>query len=151
MANEDSIPLANFSTATPTNFLREDERRAPSPHDVEDIFPQSTSLDSNAYALARDDIPQWKRDLYALLEQPTSSAGAFTIHMFMTALIVLSAVLTVAETVPAFHSINPRVWFGFETSLVALFTVEYIARFTSWSGSWTTLFHWTFCESTSRI
>ncbi|KAK0457996.1 uncharacterized protein EV420DRAFT_1748335 [Desarmillaria tabescens] len=46
------------------------------------------------------------------------------------------------ETVPAFHSISTRVWFGFETSLVALFTVEYVARCIAWSGSWMSLLRW---------
>jgi hypothetical protein len=89
--------------------------------------------------------PPWKRNLYQLLEQPTSSTAAFIMHMFTTSLIVISAFVTVLETVPAVHSISTRVWFGVETSVVALFTVEYIARLLAWSNTWSTLFHWTFC------
>jgi hypothetical protein len=48
--------------------------------------------------------------------------------------------------VPAVHSISTRVWFGLETSIVALFTMEYIARCFAWSNTWSTLFYWIFCE-----
>jgi len=65
-------------------------------------------------------------------------------HMFTTSLIVISAFVTVLETVPAVHSISTRIWFGLETSVVALFTVEYIARSLAWSNTWSTLFHWVF-------
>lgn len=90
--------------------------------------------------------PSWKRSLYRLLEQPTSSSAAFLFHMFSTFLITLSAIITVLETVPAVHSISTRVWFGLETSIVALFTMEYIARCFAWSNTWSTLFYWIFCE-----
>ncbi|KAK0220511.1 hypothetical protein IW262DRAFT_1030404 [Armillaria fumosa] len=109
------------------------------PQDIHDIFIHSNA---SIYPTADNIHPPWKRDLHALLEQPTSSAGAFLIHILMTFLIVTSAIVTVMETVPAFHSISTRVWFGFETSLVALFTVEYIARCVAWSGSWMSLLRW---------
>ena len=89
--------------------------------------------------------PAWKRDLYQLLEQPTSSTAAFIMHMFTTSLIIMSAFVTVLETVPAVNSISTRFWFGVETSVVALFTVEYIARLLAWSNTWSTLFYWVFC------
>jgi hypothetical protein len=89
--------------------------------------------------------PRWKRELFELLEHPTSSTGAFLVHILITSLILASAFVTVMETVPAFHSIQTSVWFGVETSLVALFTVEYIARCVAWSGSWTSLFRWVVC------
>lgn len=112
----------------------------PDPDDIGDIFPMnSSSLDLTVTG------PEWKRTLHAVLEKPASSPAAFLMHIFSTALIVTSAVVTVLETVPAFHSIPISVWFGVETSLVALFTVEYIARFTAWSGSWSALFHWMTC------
>ena len=89
--------------------------------------------------------PPWKRALYRLLEQPTSSPAAFAFHMFSTSLIILSAIVTIIETVPAVHSISVRIWFGLETSIVALFTLEYIARCVAWSNSWLSLFYWMFC------
>jgi hypothetical protein len=66
--------------------------------------------------------------------------------MFSTFLIVLSAIITVLETVPAVHSISNSIWFGLETSIVALFTMEYGARCVAWSNTWSSLFYWMFCE-----
>ncbi|KAH9889956.1 voltage-gated potassium channel [Cubamyces lactineus] len=86
--------------------------------------------------------PSWQKELYMLVEQPTSSHAAFLIHIFITSLIVVSAVVTVLETVPAFHSIPGGVWFGLETTLVVLFTIEYIARCIAHGTSWTRFFKW---------
>ncbi|KAI0662185.1 voltage-gated potassium channel [Cubamyces menziesii] len=86
--------------------------------------------------------PSWQKELYMLVEQPTSSHAAFLIHIFTTSLIVVSAVVTVLETVPAFHSIPGGVWFGLETTLVVLFTIEYIARCIAHATSWTRFFKW---------
>ncbi|KAI0826804.1 voltage-gated potassium channel [Trametes gibbosa] len=84
----------------------------------------------------------WQKDLYMLVEQPTSSQAAFLIHIFTTFLIVGSAVVTVLETVPAFHSISARIWFGLETTLVVLFTIEYVARCIAHATSWSRFFKW---------
>ncbi|KAJ7164776.1 hypothetical protein C8R43DRAFT_1122653 [Mycena crocata] len=119
-------------------FLTEDHPRQPS-QDIPEIFSFTPSRDEATLAAIH---PEWRRNLYALLEQPTSSDSAFLVHVLMTALIVVSAIVTVLETVPAFHSIKTSVWFGLETSLVALFTIEYIARCLAWSGSWMSLFRW---------
>ena len=93
--------------------------------------------------------PRWKQDLHALLEQPTSSSSAFVMHVFITSLIIISALVTVFETMPTFRKISNAVWFGFETTLVALFTIEYVARSLAWSGSWRLFFRWTTCVSHS--
>jgi potassium voltage-gated channel Shal-related subfamily D protein 2 len=139
-----------MSTGIPLSiFSREEIRRSPSPSDVGEIFDISAANDAEVWA---DIHTPWKRNLYALLEQPTSSSSAFLVHVFMTFLIVTSAMVTVLETVPTFHSISARVWFGLETSLVALFTVEYIARSVAWSGSgWVGLLRWIFCEQNFNI
>jgi len=55
---------------------------------------------------------------------------------------VFSALVTILETVPAFHSLPGGIWFGLETSLVALFTIEYVARCAATSYSWSSLFGW---------
>ncbi|KAI9059240.1 voltage-gated potassium channel [Trametes sanguinea] len=91
---------------------------------------------------ARAMPPSWQKDLYMLVEQPTSSQAAFLVHIFTTSLIIVSAVVTVLETVPAFHSIPGGVWFGLETTLVVLFTIEYIARCIAHGTSWTRFFKW---------
>ncbi|TBU61952.1 voltage-gated potassium channel [Dichomitus squalens] len=86
--------------------------------------------------------PSWKKDLYMLLEKPTSSQAAFLVHIFTTFLISFSAVVTVLETVPAFHSIPGSIWFGLETTLVVLFTIEYIGRCVAHGTSWKRFFNW---------
>ncbi|KZV99977.1 voltage-gated potassium channel [Exidia glandulosa HHB12029] len=84
----------------------------------------------------------WRHHLHKLLESPNSSPAAFIIHFVTTFLIVFSALVTILETLPIFHSRGDRVWFGIETSLVALFTVEYVARVLAWSTSWSSFLGW---------
>jgi hypothetical protein len=92
--------------------------------------------------------PAWRLHLYNLLERPNSSAAAVLVHVVVTALIVFSALVTILETVPGtLRSLPGGIWFGLETSLVALFTVEYVARFAATSYSWSGLFGWVFCAS----
>ncbi|TFY76214.1 hypothetical protein EWM64_g7800 [Hericium alpestre] len=139
------IPLARIASASaysPSHgFLSERSPSPPSPTDIEDIF-----VDGNPRPAADpspDDIhPRWKRRLHHLLEHPTSSPSAFLLHWCITGLILFSALVTTLETVPAFHAISGGVWFGLESSLVALFTVEYLARCIAWSYSWSAEFRW---------
>ena len=132
-----SIPLTRIRNVTSTH----DEIQ-----EVDEIFH---TLNASVTLEAPDTIPgpRWKRDIYALLEQPTSSLSAFVMHIFTTSLIIISALVTVLETVPTFRKISNAVWFGFETTLVALFTMEYIARSLAWSGSWKLYFRWATCAS----
>ncbi|KAJ3872699.1 hypothetical protein F5051DRAFT_147959 [Lentinula edodes] len=132
------LPRIRTSFSDQSLFLTED-RLSPVPHDISGLFAQTESYDQSELENIH---PLWKRDLYALLEQANSSVGAFLVHFLMTFFILVSAVVTVLETVPAFHSINPQIWFGMETTLVALFTVEYLARCTAWSSSWSSLLKW---------
>ena len=90
--------------------------------------------------------PAWRLHLYNLLERPNSSAAAVLVHVVVTALIVFSALVTILETVPGtLRSLPGGIWFGLETSLVALFTVEYVARCAATSYSWSSLFGWVGC------
>ena len=92
--------------------------------------------------------PAWRLHLYNLLERPNSSAAAVLVHIVVTALIVFSALVTILETVPGtLRSLPGGIWFGLETSLVALFTVEYVARCAATSYSWSGLFGWVGCAS----
>lgn len=91
-------------------------------------------------------VDRWKRTLYKLFESPTSSQSAFIIHVASTTAIVFSACVTILETLPPFHATPTHVWFGIETSLVVLFTVEYIARLLAHSETWGDLFRWCGCE-----
>ncbi|EOR00870.1 Potassium voltage-gated channel protein Shal [Wallemia ichthyophaga EXF-994] len=84
----------------------------------------------------------WKKNLYQLLQEPTSSQGAFTIHICVTLLIVIAALLTILETIPSFRAIDSRIWFGFETAIVVIFTIEYFARIAAHSDSWSMLWRW---------
>ncbi|KIM34880.1 hypothetical protein M413DRAFT_79961 [Hebeloma cylindrosporum] len=139
MASASTIELSRLRRPPPLSLRFFTEERPPqSPNDNNDSFPVSASYEDESIALH----PLWKRQLFKLMEQPTSSNSAFVIQMFSTFLIVFSALVTVLETVPAVHSISTRVWFGVETSVVALFTVEYIARCLAWSTTWMSLFRW---------
>lgn len=136
-----SIPLARVSSVT-ARFLTEDTQPH-SPQNVEDIFPSSAAFEEGPDPVKS---PR-KHAVFQLLERPSSSSSAVLVHFASTSLIIFSAVVTILETVPSFHSISPRVWFGMETSLVLLFTVEYCARLFAWSSSWITLVKWTLCAS----
>jgi potassium voltage-gated channel Shal-related subfamily D protein 2 len=131
------IPLSRLRSPAASRFLTEEQ----SPRDVEDVFPTTPLFDQPPDPITSP----WKRALFDLLESPTSSSSAFLVHFASTSLIVFSAIVTILETVPSFHSISPRVWFGLETSLVLLFTVEYAARAVAWSSSWISLVKWMFC------
>ncbi|KAG2094232.1 uncharacterized protein F5147DRAFT_719907 [Suillus discolor] len=130
------IPLSRVGSPALSRFLTEEQ----SPRNIEDVFPTTPSFDQPPDHITSP----WKRALFDLLESPTSSSSAFLVHFASTSLIVFSAIVTILETVPSFHSISPRVWFGLETSLVLLFTVEYSARCVAWSSSWISLVKWMF-------
>jgi len=95
--------------------------------------------------------PAWRLHLYNLLERPNSSPAAVLVHVLVTGLIAFSALVTILETVPLFHSLPGGIWFGLETSLVALFTVEYVARCAATSYSWSALFAWVGCACVSFL
>lgn len=136
-----SIPLARVSSVA-LRFLTEDTQPR-SPQNVEDVFPSPVTFEDGPDPVKS---PR-KHAVFELLERPASSTSAVLVHFASTSLIVFSALVTVLETIPSFHSISPRVWFGMETSLVLLFTVEYCARLFAWSSSWVTLVKWMFCAS----
>lgn len=139
MSLSSPIPLTRLRNITPTH----DEIQ-----EVDELFHNLNA--SVAFDLPETiPGPRWKQELHALLEQPTSSSSAFVMHIFITSLIIISAIVTVLETVPTFRKISNAVWFGFETTLVALFTMEYIGRSLAWSGSWGLYFRWAICTSHS--
>lgn len=135
-----TIPLSRLSTSSPFSASRD------SPLDAE--YQNGLAYDNVDEAQSIPTAP-WQKDLYMLLEQPTSSQAAFLVHICTTSLIAISAVVTVLETVPAFHSISGGVWFGLETTLVVLFTVEYIGRCVAHATTWSRFFRWVGCESLS--
>ena len=120
-----------------------------------DIFPHTTSSFEPSDPERVIDLhtihPEWKRTLHELLEHPNASPASFVVHVAITALILLSAVVTVSETIPAFHATSPNIWFGIETALVVLFTIEYIARSLAWSVTWRSFMSWAFCMSLNKF
>ncbi|KAF8320345.1 voltage-gated potassium channel [Clavulina sp. PMI_390] len=82
------------------------------------------------------------RTLYDLLEDPTSSQSAFAIHVFTTSLIIISAIITILETLPPFARAPSGLWFGLETALVVCFTVEFACRAYAHSASWSEFWRW---------
>ncbi|KAF8707938.1 Ion channel, partial [Rhizoctonia solani] len=137
------IPLREMG-GSPSNgtvseqFVVEQERRTRRRrHPSGDIHIRPEDLDTNATR-----IQIIRREMYLLMEQPNSSTSAFVIHFFSTFLIAFSACVTTLETLPAFRSSSERVWFGIETALVALFTLEYGARCFAHSETWSQLWSW---------
>ncbi|KAH8995092.1 hypothetical protein EDB86DRAFT_1211083 [Lactarius hatsudake] len=139
-----SIPLDAFPFLRNGTVRNDDDQppftRSPlgsrhDPHDDHDASSLSAHEGPNIG-------PPWRLYLYNLLERPNSSPAAVLVHVLITVLIAFSALVTILETVPAFHSLPGGIWFGIETSLVALFTVEYIARCAATSFSWSAFFGW---------
>ncbi|KAJ1769731.1 hypothetical protein IW140_005164 [Coemansia sp. RSA 1813] len=79
---------------------------------------------------------KWKRDLFLLFEDPSSSIGAFIINIFVTFMIIFSAVLTTVETIPSLHKGNAHVWLALELTIVAIFTLEFVLRFLGHTDTW---------------
>ncbi|KAG9048633.1 hypothetical protein FS837_012342 [Tulasnella sp. UAMH 9824] len=136
------------------DFTKPTTRNRPPRNEADDLDDEMNSLDTLEHplfdALQREPahvvqqriFTPWKRTLFRLFESPTSSSSAFVIHVTSTGLIVFSAFITILETLPAFHATPSYVWFGIETSLVVLFTMEYIGRFLAHSESWSELLKW---------
>jgi hypothetical protein len=76
--------------------------------------------------------PVLRLQLYNLLECPKLSLAMLLVHVLVTTLITFSNSVTILKTVPVFHSLPGRIWFGIKTSLVVLFTVEYVTQQTFW-------------------
>ncbi|KAF8942973.1 hypothetical protein BGZ47_005940 [Haplosporangium gracile] len=77
----------------------------------------------------------FKRRLFLLLEDPSSSNTAFALNVWVSMAIVISAVITTIETIPSFRSTDNKIWFYIETIMVILFTIELIARIIAHSDS----------------
>ena len=151
------LPRASSSTMS-TSPYKTSQRRPENEDIVDDLedtatliieHPHSPSPPSSAVPRIRRHQrrqPHGLREiLYSLLERPNSSQAAFTIHLMVNALILLSALLTVMETLPFFHHVSSAVWFGLETTIVVCFTFEYFARVIAWSESYAIFWGWFSC------
>lgn len=151
------LPRASSSTrATPAYKTAhrhpEDEDIVDDPEDTatlvldHSVFPSTPTSAAPRTRRRQRRQPQGLREaLYSLLEEPNSSQAAFTIHLMVNALISLSALLTILETLPFFHHVSTAVWFGLETTIIVCFTFEYVARAIAWSESYATFWNWFSC------
>ncbi|ODN73502.1 hypothetical protein L202_08005 [Cryptococcus amylolentus CBS 6039] len=96
------------------------------------------------FAVAAGMRTRWKRKLYLLMEEPSSGREAFFLHVLVTGAILFSAILTTLSTMPAFHTepLIIKALFGLDTTIVVLFTIEYIARSLAHTDSWTHYYSW---------
>ncbi|KLT41971.1 voltage-gated potassium channel [Cutaneotrichosporon oleaginosum] len=131
-----------------TFFLQEDlDQLGPDREEVNlPDFGHMLGLDvgEDHFAVAAAMRSAWKRKLYLLMEEPSSGREAFFVHVAVTAAIFFSVILTTFSTLPAFHT-NPtsvRVLFAFDTTIVVLFTVEYLARTFAHADSWGQYYKW---------
>ncbi|KAJ2559788.1 hypothetical protein EV175_000173 [Coemansia sp. RSA 1933] len=97
---------------------------------------QMESVEEQRGQEARRIKSKWKRDLFLLFEDPSSSVGAFLINVFVTFMIIFSAVLTTVETIPSLHKGNAHVWLALELTIVAIFTIEFVLRFLGHTDTW---------------
>jgi potassium voltage-gated channel Shal-related subfamily D protein 2 len=120
--------------------------------------------DEDHFAVAQGMRSDWRRRLYLLMEEPSSGREAFFVHIMVTGGIIFrwaeylarlpdsllntsartSALLTTLSTLPSFHT-DPshiRALFGLDTTIVVLFTIEYLARTLAHSDSWTMYYNW---------
>ncbi|KAJ2114689.1 hypothetical protein IW146_002890 [Coemansia sp. RSA 922] len=79
---------------------------------------------------------KWKRELFLLFEDPSSSPSAFIINVFVTFMIIFSAILTTVETIPQLRKGNSHMWFALELVIVAIFTLEFVLRFLGHTDTW---------------
>ncbi|CAG8535607.1 6207_t:CDS:1 [Racocetra fulgida] len=69
-------------------------------------YESSSANNTEANSMRTD----WKRSLFLLLEDPSSSKAAFMVNVFVSFSIILSAVLTTVETIPSFRLTSSSVW-----------------------------------------
>jgi hypothetical protein len=111
------------------------------------VSPSTPTSAASRMRRLRRRRPQGLREImHSLLERPNSSQAAFTVHLMVNALILLSALLTILETLPFFHHVSTAVWFGLETTIVVCFTFEYVARAIAWSETYATFWNWFSCR-----
>jgi hypothetical protein len=112
----DVIPhVVNFTTISPNRrgsipgIGPEDEWPL---NEIPQELRTSVEYDTNAAnnTEANSMRTDWKRSLFLLLEDPSSSNAAFFVNVLVSFSIVLSAVLTTIETIPSFRSTSSSVW-----------------------------------------
>ncbi|KAG0335535.1 hypothetical protein BG004_008408 [Podila humilis] len=105
------------------------------PQELRDMRENQDDSNTRSNSQANAIRNPFKRRLFLLLEDPSSSRAAFALNAWVSFAIVLSAIITTIETIPAFRSTDTAVWFYFETIMVAFFTIELGARIIAHSDS----------------
>ncbi|RUS29971.1 hypothetical protein BC938DRAFT_480003 [Jimgerdemannia flammicorona] len=132
---EDDILHRRGSSSTTPEWNNLPEIQPPEAEGDAGDEPQTFNTDANQIR------GQLKRDMFLLLEDPSSSRAAFMTNVLVSVSIVSSAVMTTIETIPSFRSRESNaVWFNLETAMVLLFTLEYLMRFFAHSDSFRMLF-----------
>lgn len=108
-----------------------------------------------SYSQADEFRNDFKRSLYLLMEQPSSSAAAFWTNVIVSVLIVSSAVMTTIETIPAFRSAESnRVWYASNQDLnrnrYSLCNLE-LESGLIWNRQWWRCLVWNTCFECSLI
>lgn len=141
-------PETRTSKLNPSFFLNEDlDNLGPDREEVQ--LPDIGQMlgiheGEDNYAIAASMKSRLKRQLFLLMEEPSSSREAFYVHVAVTSAILFSAVLTTMSTLPSFHTnaASIKALFGFDTAIVILFTAEYLARSLAHSDSWRMYYRW---------
>jgi len=76
----------------------------------------------------------WQRRrnfVWQIFEHPEDNLVSQWVNFYILGLIVISAIVTVVETVPGLHKQNEGVWFGLECFFVMNFSIEFTCRISS--------------------
>ncbi|KAJ2661322.1 hypothetical protein IWW48_002475 [Coemansia sp. RSA 1200] len=131
----DRAAAAGVAVATPP-AVNDDQWYRDQIDYVRNQVEQMENLEVQRGQEARRIRSKWKRNLFLLFEDPSSSVGAFVINVFVTFMIIFSAVLTTVETIPSLHKGNAHVWLALELTIVAIFTIEFVLRFLGHTDTW---------------
>ncbi|KAJ2763418.1 hypothetical protein H4S06_000105 [Coemansia sp. BCRC 34490] len=131
----DRAAAAGVAVATPP-AVNDDQWYRDQIDYVRNQVEQMENLEVQRGQEARQIRSKWKRNLFLLFEDPSSSVGAFVINVFVTFMIIFSAVLTTVETIPSLHKGNAHVWLALELTIVAIFTIEFVLRFLGHTDTW---------------
>ncbi|KAG2219799.1 hypothetical protein INT45_001131, partial [Circinella minor] len=122
------ISISQLAHEEPSRTATPDTSRSSNEHEEAEAVADAAN-EANMGPDPADFKSDLKCRLYFLMEQPSSSSAAFWTNVIVSMLIVLSAVMTTIETIPTFRSTESNsVWFKLETTMVALFTIEYLVR-----------------------
>ncbi|KAJ1738649.1 hypothetical protein LPJ55_005584 [Coemansia sp. RSA 990] len=133
--NIEQAAVAGVGAATPPSVDDDQWYRAQINY-VRNQVEQIENADVQRGQEAQNIRSKWKRALFLLFEDPSSSPSAFVMNIFVTFMIIFSAVLTTIETIPSLRKGNTHIWLAFELIIVAVFTLEFVLRFLGHTDTW---------------